>query len=105
MERIPRRALDFESPNARTYEAELEREHSDFKSRAALISPGLRVRTDLRKLANAVSVEASATELTAIAALPGVKRVELVKELHTLLDSSVPLINAPALWAAAWFRF
>lgn len=98
-ERIPRREIDFESPNARTYEAQLESEHSEFKSRAALVSPNLRVRAELRKLANAVSIEVSATELAAIAALPGVKRVELVKEVHTLLDASVPLINAPALWA------
>jgi minor extracellular serine protease Vpr len=98
-ERIPRREIDFESPNARTYEAQLESEHSDFKSRAALVSPNMRVRAELRKLANAVSVEVSATELRAIAALPGVKRIELVKEFHTLLDASVPLINAPALWA------
>ena len=98
-ERIPRREIDFESPSARTYEAQLESEHSDFKARAALVSPNLRVRADLRKLANAVSVEVSPTEVAAIAALPGVKRVELVKEVHTLLDASVQLINAPALWA------
>ena len=98
-ERIPRREIDFESPSARAYEAQLESEHSDFKTRAALVSPNLRVRADLRKLANAVSVEVSPTELAAIASLPGVKRVELVKEVHTLLDASVPLINAPALWA------
>ncbi len=97
-ERIPRRELDFESPSARSYEAQLENEHANFKARAALISPNLRVRADLRKLANAVSIEASATELTAIAAMPGVKRIELVKEVHALLDSSVPLINAPAIW-------
>src|SRR6266567_6677273 len=98
-ERIPRREIDFESPSALTYEAQLESEHSDFKARAAVVSPNLRVRADLRKLANAVSVEVSPTEVAAIAALPGVKRVELVKEVHTLLDASVPLINAPALWA------
>ena len=98
-ERIPRREIDFESPSARAYEAQLESEHSDFKTRAALVSPNLRVRADLRKLANAVSVEVSPSEVAAIAALPGVKRVELVKEVHTLLDASVPLINAPALWA------
>ncbi len=96
--RLPRREVDFESSEARTYEAQLEIEHASFKSRAALVSPNLRVRTELRKLVNAVSIEASSSELAAIAALPGVKRVELVKEFHALLDASVPLINAPALW-------
>src|SRR6185436_10985388 len=40
----------------------------------------------------------SETEVGAIAALPGVKRIEVVRELHTMLDASVPLMNAPALW-------
>jgi minor extracellular serine protease Vpr len=97
-ERIPRRGVDFETPSARAYEVELDREHADFKSRAALVSPNLRVRAELHKLVNAVSIEVSEAELGSIAALPGVKRVEVVKELHTMLNSSVPLTNAPALW-------
>jgi minor extracellular serine protease Vpr len=97
-ERIPQREIDFEAPSARAYEAQLDGEHAGFISRAALVSPNLRVRTELRKLVNAVSIEVSDGDLAAIAALPGVKRVELVKEYHSLLDASVPLINAPALW-------
>src|SRR5438309_788910 len=97
-EGILQREIDFEAPSARAYEAQLDGEHTGFISRAALISPKLRVRTELRKLVNAVSIEVSDGELAAIAALPGVKRVELVKEYHALLDASVPLINAPALW-------
>jgi len=96
--RLPRREVDFDSAEARTYEAQLDVEHASFKSRAALVSPNVRVRTELRKLVNAVSIEASSSELAAIAALPGVKHIELVKEVHALLDASVPLINAPALW-------
>lgn len=96
--RLPRREVDFETAEARSYEAQLDHEQASFKSRAALVSPGVRVRTELRKLVNAVSIEASSGELAAIAALPGVKHVELVKQVHALLDASVPLINAPALW-------
>ncbi len=96
--RLPRREVDFDSSEARAYEAQLDVEHASFKSRAALISPNLRVRTELRRLGNAVSIEASPSELTAIAAMPGVKRVELVKECFATLDTSVPLINAPAMW-------
>jgi minor extracellular serine protease Vpr len=99
MQRVPRTAIDFEAPSARAYQAELENEHTDFKARATLVSPNLRVRAELHKLANAVSIEVSDdAELAAIAALPGVKRIELVRQVHTLLDASVPLINAPALW-------
>jgi minor extracellular serine protease Vpr len=97
-ELMPQQEIDFEAPSARAYEAQLDDEHASFKSRATLVSPNLRVRTELRKLVNAVSIEVSESELAAIAALPGVKHVELVKEYHVMLDASVPLINAPALW-------
>lgn len=96
--RLPRREVDFDSSEARTYEAQLDVEHATFKSRASLVSPNLRVRTELRRLGNAVSIEATPSELSAIAAMPGVKRVELVKECFAMLDTSVPLINAPAIW-------
>ena len=92
------RQIDFESAESLVYRAQLEREQANFKSRAALVSPGLRVRTELRALANAVSIEAPGTEVAAIAALPGVKRVELVQEFHATLDASVALINAHAMW-------
>ncbi|MGA9773554.1 MAG: S8 family serine peptidase [Blastocatellia bacterium] len=93
------RRIDFESAESLAYSAQIEREQASFKSRAALVSPGLRIRTELRALANAVSIEAPGTEVAAIAALPGVKRVELVKEFHATLDASVALINAYAIWS------
>src|SRR5262245_18612084 len=97
-ERVPLRRVDFGSSSAQAYEAQIESEHAQFKSRAALVSPGMEVRTELRKLVNAISVEVSPGELPAVAALPGVKRVELVKEFHAMLSASVPLINAPVVW-------
>lgn len=90
--------IDFQSPAARGYESLVDDEHSSFKSRARLVSPNFRVRTELHKLLNAISIEAPETELAAIAALPGVKRVEPVREMRALLDTSVPLINSPVLW-------
>jgi minor extracellular serine protease Vpr len=92
------RAIDFESADALADEGQVAAEQSDFISRAALVSPSLRVRHHLRKLANAVSVEVPASDVAALASLPGVMNVELSREYHTLLDASVPLINAPALW-------
>lgn len=93
-----RQRVDFESTETVAMEGELRGEQENFKARARLIAPTLRVRTELRALVNAVSVEARGTEIAALAALPGVKRVELVREFHKLLDSSVPQINAPAMW-------
>jgi subtilisin family serine protease len=97
-QRVPRTTIDFEAPSARAYQTQLEGEHEDFKARAGLVLPNLIVRAELHKLVNAISIEVSDGDLAAIAALPGVKRIEMVKELHTMLSASVPLINAPALW-------
>ena len=47
---------------------------------------------------NAVSIRAPGYELARIAALPGVRRVQLSRQCHVLLSASVPLINAPPLW-------
>ncbi|HSO75160.1 MAG TPA: S8 family serine peptidase, partial [Blastocatellia bacterium] len=96
--RLPRRSIDFQAPTARAYESRLEVEQQDFVVRALLVSPGVQERTRLRKLANAVSIEAGANEIAAIAALPGVKRVHLNRRYHAAMDTSVPLINAPAVW-------
>jgi len=93
-----RQRTDFASAEAVAIDSELRGEQENFKARARLIAPALRVRTELRALMNAVSIEARGTEIAALAALPGVKRVELVRDFHKLLDSSVPLINAPAMW-------
>jgi subtilisin family serine protease/uncharacterized membrane protein len=97
-EGVPQQQVDFEMPAARAYETQIEDQHASFLSRAAVVAPDLRVRTELKKLVNAISIEVSDSELAAITALPGVKRVELVSECHATLDASVPLINAPALW-------
>ena len=93
-----RRGIDFEAPAARAYETQLDFAQQEFMSRAALVSPGIKVRTRLRKLANAVSVEAGASEIAALSMLPGVKRVQVTRKYHATLDTSVPLINAPAIW-------
>ncbi|HJQ25646.1 MAG TPA: S8 family serine peptidase [Blastocatellia bacterium] len=92
------RHVDFDSAEAGALDSAVRGEQENFKARARLIAPTLRVRTEVRALANAVSVEARGTEIAALAALPGVKRVELVREFHALLDTSVPLTNAPAMW-------
>jgi minor extracellular serine protease Vpr len=92
------RRVDFASPDALRYEAQLDSEQTNFESRAALISPTLRVRAKLKTVANAISIEAPANDIAAIAALPGVKRVEYVKEMHATLDASVSLIRASVMW-------
>jgi subtilisin family serine protease len=96
--RSRQRGVDFESSRARQYESDLILEQADFKSRAALIAPDLKIRAQLRKLANAVSIEASPDDIAAISAMPGVKQIEMAREYRATLSSSVPLIATPELW-------
>ena len=95
---LPRKSIDFEAPTARAYESRLAGEQQDFMARAALVSPDIKLKLTLRRLANAVSVEAGAGEIASLATLPGVKRVQIARQFHSTLDTSVPLINAPAVW-------
>lgn len=90
--------VDFESAAAQSIEAQIEAEQDEFRARASLISPNLRVNTRLRKLANAISIEVPGRDLAAIAALPNVRRVELVKEYRADLASSVSLVGARLAW-------
>ena len=95
---LQRRMTEFDTADALAYESQLFAEQQDFKSRAAIVSPEMRVRTEMRKLANAVAIEVSAENLGRIATMPGVRRVELVQQVHATLSASVSLIGAPALW-------
>src|SRR5581483_12179907 len=65
------RRIDFDSAEAVALDTQVRGEQENFKARARLIAPTLRVRTEVRALANAVSVEARGTEIAALAALPG----------------------------------
>lgn len=92
------RKPELESTPARSYELQIASEQDEFISRAATISPHMRLETQVRTLLNAVSIEAPGNELAALAVLPGVRRVELARESRAFLNASVPLIGAPALW-------
>src|SRR5262249_13074341 len=91
--------VDLQSSEVLQYEARLETEQKDFESRAVSVSADIRVLAELRKLANAVALQAPASAISLISSLPAVKRVELSKRYHAVLDKSVPLIGAPAVWS------
>ncbi len=90
--------VDLTSPQATAYESQLAAQQENFKELARNLSPKLRVVTELRTLLNAISIEAPGFDLAAIATLPGVKRVVPRRQYHVTLNTSVPLINAPAAW-------
>jgi len=91
--------IDLESEPAQTHARHLESEQADFVSRAAGVVPGIRVKGQLRLLANAVSVELRRAEMSQISKLPGVQSVEIARIYHVSLNRSVPLISAPLMWA------
>ena len=63
--------------------------------------PGAHVRWRYRYVLNALAVVAPRSAVGRLASLPGVAQVYPSVEYHSLLDQSVPLINAPALWGPA----
>ncbi len=56
---------------------------------------------ELSRLANVVQVLAPAGEAAALGRLPGVTRVELVPTLKPALQSALPVVGAPDVWAQA----
>ena len=91
--------VDVASAEAQNYESILVGQQRSFEAQAAAIYPGLNIVAELRKLVNMVSIKAPGNQVAKMAALPGLKHFQLGRKLHALLDKSVPLINAPALWA------
>src|SRR5947209_10103794 len=71
------RAALLANPEATAYESLLAVQQENFKTLARQVSPSMRVITELRTLLNAITIEASGTELAVIATLPGVKSVQL----------------------------
>jgi minor extracellular serine protease Vpr len=91
--------LSFRSPEAVALEASLAAEQRDFESKAAAIAPNSQVVVELRKLANAVAITAPGYQIAQLAAVPGVRAFQISRQYHALLSTSVPLINAPSVWA------
>lgn len=87
--------VDLTTPEAEAYEAALAVEQDAFEAK---VPSSVAVRVRLRKLANAVSVEGPRDEVAALASLPGVRAVTLTRVYSATLNSSVPLVGAPAFW-------
>jgi minor extracellular serine protease Vpr len=66
--------------------------------RATLRTRGIAVLGSVDVVANAVFVRATADKAAALAALPGVARVERMGRLKRNLDKALPLVNASAGW-------
>lgn len=94
------RSLDPSSPaglaRVKTLASRLRAVHDTLRPRLRAL--GAEPLADVVLVANVIQVRVPARELKALAALPGVARLEEPTLLVPTLDVSVPLIGAPALW-------
>lgn len=82
---------------------EIERYVQNLSDRQVALEPAIealdaRVTGRFQRLANAIKVEVRPEQLAAIAALPGVIRVDPVGFYHVDNSTSVPFIGAAAVW-------
>jgi minor extracellular serine protease Vpr len=76
--------VDFASPSALAHEAAIDAEQDRLLAALSAVSPTAVVRARLRKLLDAVAVEAPAADEAAIAALPGVVSVSRERTYQVL---------------------
>jgi subtilisin family serine protease len=88
-------ALARHSPG---YLRELEAGQARLERRIAVAIPSAKVRWRYSYVLNALAVVVPRGQIDRLAALPGVAHVDRSVEYHSLLDQSVPLIDAPELW-------
>jgi subtilisin family serine protease len=84
----------------RTAQIQLARvEQAQQRVLAPLSALGARVLYRTQRVYNGIAAHTDATKLEQIARLPGVKAIHPLVRHYPSLDSSVPLIGAPQLWA------
>ena len=86
----------MQSPAAAAHRQRIRAEQTQMRTR--LQQRRARVLESVDTVANALFVEASAEDIAAIAATPGVKRVLPVRKLHRLIDTAASLHRVPEAW-------
>ena len=84
-----------------TYLRELEAGQAELEQLIVRRIPSAQVRWRYRYVLDGLAVVLPRAQVRLLAELPGVARVYQSVEYHSLLDESVPLINAPQLWGPA----
>lgn len=88
------------SQNRMARATEIHAQHKDFQQRLAGIRDASVVATTATAL-NAVIIEGATGQLARLASLPGVKRVEISRELKLHLDRALHNHGIPPAWAEA----
>ncbi|HVP22203.1 MAG TPA: S8 family serine peptidase [Anaerolineaceae bacterium] len=94
-----RRKLDVESAASVAYINHLNAAQADFVNRLNSVAPGAAVNFTYQAAFNGLSLTIDPTKVSALATMTGVTRVypDIVRTVT--MDASLPLINAPAMWA------
>jgi subtilisin family serine protease len=94
-------AMGMRARQSPAYLRSLEADQSRLARRLRSAMPKARVRWRYRYVLDALAVVAPRRDLGRLASLPGVAHVYRSVEYHSMLDESVPMIDAPALWGPA----
>ncbi|MBI2953137.1 MAG: S8 family serine peptidase [Chloroflexi bacterium] len=92
----PRAKLD--DPASKRYLQYLRGKQSRLERDVAAIAPEAVVRARFSTVLNGVAVTLPISKLSSLSRMPGVKAISLAQRFSPMLDQSVPLIAAPALW-------
>ena len=91
-------AMGLRARRSPGYLRELETAQTELEHLIVRKVPSAQIRWRYRYVLDGLAVVLPRSEVGRLAALPGVARVYRSVEYHSLLDESVPLINAPQLW-------
>ncbi len=92
--------LDLANASAKTYEAKLAAAQAKFKADVAAVAPSAKIGYSYRVVLNGVALALPPADLEALQKVAGIKAIHPDTLMRINLDASIPLINAPAAWAA-----
>lgn len=98
--RVANGKIDFNTGEVGRYQAALARARNAFKDWLRRSGSRARVIREYDTVLNALALKLNGTSLDALRAGPGVVHVEPSATFAPLMNRSIFLINAPALWAA-----
>ena len=93
-----RAPLNVASPTSRSYLRSLAVARRSLQARVTSALPAARVGWEYGIVANGFSVTVPRSQVARLSRIPGVAKVWPSVTYRSLLDRSVPLIGAPALW-------
>lgn len=91
--------LDVNTAASQAYISHLKTVQSAFVADLQAVAPGSAVYFDYQVAFNGLALAVAPEKIDALAALPGVLKIYPDQIREVQMDTSLPLINAPAMWA------